>query len=207
MKYPLPAILLVLACTGSLADETRYVRDSLTVVLRAEPQGDAQTVSSLPSGTAVTLLETRGAMARVRTGDGKEGWLADRYLLDEPIARDRLKEANAEIERLRKLNNSSESGRMLAALEAENSSLRSQLAEAETAVQQSGSLEQSNLELSEQNSALRQETEAARAELAQLAQSRDMEYFRNGALAVGAGALLTILIPWLRPKRRRSEWA
>lgn len=184
------------------------MRDSLTVLLRASPQPDAEVVHrGLASGAAVTLLGNRGTMARVRTADGTEGWLASRFLLDEPIARDQLAEARAEIERLRKLNDESEAARMLAAMEAENNALTVQLEAARAAVRDSDALEQSNIELSRRNAALQQETEAARTELARLEKSQQMEYFRNGAIAVGGGALLTLLVPWLRPRRKRSEWA
>lgn len=208
MKYPVTALLLILICAVGHADETRYIRDSLTVLLRAAPQAEAEVVHrGLTSGTAVTLLGRQGAMAQVRTADGTEGWLASRYLLDEPIARDQLVEAKAEIERLRKLNDDSEAGRMLAALEAENSELKAQLAAAQAAVRDSADLEQSNIELNQRNATLQRETDAARTELARLEKNQEMEYFRNGAVAVGAGALLTLLVPLLRPRRKRSEWA
>lgn len=207
MKSTLPLLLLLVFAGASQAAETRYIRDSLSVALRAAPQADAATVGGgLVSGTAVTLLNTDREMARVRTSDGREGWLAARFLVSEPIARDLLKEARVEIERLRKLSEGSEAARMISALEEENEALKQSLERVSEAGREAAELQQGNLELSEQNAALRREAEAARTELEQMHSSREHEYFRNGALAVGAGALLTLLVPWLWPKRRKSEW-
>lgn len=82
----------LLACLAAVAVATMaepvYVRDRLLVALREAPAADAPVVALLVSGTEVELLERRDDRARVRTADGKEGWVEVAYLTsDLPAAR------------------------------------------------------------------------------------------------------------------------
>ena len=115
-------VLVAVLAAGSgivLAEATRYVTDQLSVTLRTGKGPQYSIVKVLSSGTRVRVLETDGesGYSRVRAGDGSEGWMLSRYLMDEPAARDRLPEI---LERDRRLEE--ENARLeetLAALEEE----------------------------------------------------------------------------------------
>ena len=60
--------------------------------------------------------------------------------------------------------------------------------------------------LKQRNAALQEQFDRLSTSLQKAQSRRDMDMFRNGALAVLAGALLTLIVPRLWPKKR-SEWA
>src|SRR5690606_7719650 len=100
--------LLLLGTSVAQAQENiRYVRDWISIPLRESPGSDSTIIhKGVVSGAPLVLLQTddKAASARVRTEDGQEGWLPLRYLTSEPGARSQLEKAEAEIERLTKLN-------------------------------------------------------------------------------------------------------
>lgn len=206
--------LSLVAVSGSVhAQETRYVRDWISVPLHAAQAADSEVVHrGLASGSAVTLLENddRSGQARVRTADGVEGWMPARYLSAEPAARTLLEKANAEIAELRQLNeqlknqqpaDQRQMTQRLEELQAANARLSGEL---EALKRAPGNAEQLEA-LRQRNAALHEQFNQFSAAFQQAQNKRDTDMFRNGALAVLAGALLTLLVPRLWPKKR-SEW-
>ena len=84
-KLLLLLIALILFPVSSLA-ETIFVTDSLKLKLRVTASNDADVVTSLDSGQKLTLLEKQKRFTRVRTSDGKQGWVQSWYLTDKPPA-------------------------------------------------------------------------------------------------------------------------
>jgi len=212
----IPALLIVSATSASLAraDEVRYVRDWMSVPLHETQASDSAVVHrGLVSGNAVTLLENdeKSGLARVRSADGIEGWIASRYLTNEPTARLQLEKASAEIADLHKqieqLKNAQpadqrQQTQQLEDLRAANAQLSDELEKLKNAP---GPTEQMEA-LRQRNAALHEQFEQFSATFQQAQKQRDFDMFRNGAIAVLAGALLALVIPRLRPKKR-SEWA
>ena len=107
MRTAVSTVLLCVCAFGldALAD-TRYISDLLYVPLRSGPSGEHRIIHwGLPSGMALEVLEEDEAtkFTRVRTEGGTEGWIPSQYLVDEPVAADRLAQAESEIERLESL--------------------------------------------------------------------------------------------------------
>lgn len=210
MKALSAVLLTCLASTCVAADEVRYIRDWISIPLRETQAPDSTVVHrGLVSGNSVTLLENdeKSGLARVRSADGVEGWLANRYLTAEPPARVQLDKANGEIAELRKLNEQLKSqqspdARQLEELRAENTRLSTELETLKHAPSHAEQLEA----LRQRNAALGEQFQQLGASLEQAQHSRDTEMFRNGALAVLAGALLSLLASRLWPKKK-SEWA
>jgi len=73
-------------------DAVRYVTDEITIVLRDSPRADGAPRGVVSSGMRVTVLGTDEASgyARVRTGDGREGWILQRHLQAQAVARERV---------------------------------------------------------------------------------------------------------------------
>ena len=213
MKTLPAAFLIGLAASHAVADEVRYVRDWITIPLRETQAPDSAVVHrGLTSGNAVTLLENddKSGFARVRSADGIEGWIATRYLTNEPGARAQLEKANAEIAELRKaieqLKDQQPADQKLAAqqleeLRASNSQLSAELETLKNAPSPDAQLEN----LRQRNAALDEQFQKLGASLQRTQTARDTEMFRNGALAVLAGALLALILPRLWPKKK-SEW-
>jgi len=74
-------ILMILMPLDSLAN-TIYVTDVLKLKLRATPSNDAEVVTNLTSGDKLTILEKQKRYTRVKTSDGKSGWVQSWFLTD-----------------------------------------------------------------------------------------------------------------------------
>ncbi len=121
------------------AGQVRYVTDEARIPLRTGKGTQYKIIRMLKSGTPVEVLSVSEGYARVRTPGGKEGWMPERFLLDEPVARERL----------------SQMERRVAALESETSTLR----------QQTEALQRLRSELESRNAALVEENRRQRSEL------------------------------------------
>lgn len=95
MKNRLPEIisgvLVTLLFTASLLHaETRYVSDRLEITLRSGPGTQYKILELLTSGQTVQILDAGPEWSRVRVGRETEGWVLNRYLMDNPTARIQL---------------------------------------------------------------------------------------------------------------------
>lgn len=79
--------------------EVVYVTDRLVVSLRSE-QGGGEKIATLFSDTSLQLLERSGRFLKLRTEDGKEGWLEEQYTTSEPTKQIIIGSLEAEIKRL-----------------------------------------------------------------------------------------------------------
>lgn len=95
----------------------------------------------------------------------------------------------------------------LAELERQNQELRRELDALRASTGDAGMLRAANVELERNNRALRQQLEALGQELAAAQSSARHRLFINGATAVVAGILAALLVAWLWPRKKRSEWA
>ncbi len=66
--------------------ETIFITDSLKLKLRVTASNDAEVVTSLDSGQKLTLLEKQKRFTKVKTSDGKVGWVQSWLLADKPPA-------------------------------------------------------------------------------------------------------------------------
>ncbi len=211
--------LLALLALPAGAGETRYISDQLEVTLRTGKSLRHQIIKLLPSGTPVELLEVDPASgySRVRTRDGKEGWVITRYLMDTPSARDRLAEAqrrlaSLQIEHQRLQQRLAQAEQARQALEAakaklgeENRKLRQELAYVRRTAANALAIDGENKHLKEQLVSLQTEVQALQQENASLRDRSDQQWFLRGAGVVIAGILLGLLLPRLRVQRR-SRW-
>ncbi len=199
--------------------ETRYVTDALEVPVRTGRTLENRIVKMLPAGTAVEVLgpEEEGHL-RIRAGRGVEGWILSRYLVDQPVARDRLAmlegentalraqmaeanqsltTANAEVQDLHRAG---------AAMQAENTALRQEFEALRRAAARP-------VEVAQENERLRRELEAAREELASAVARADAlgnaayrQWFVTGGGVALGGILLGLILPRIAARRRRSSW-
>jgi SH3 domain protein len=212
-----------MATATAWAQEVRYISDSQYVPLRSGAGSKFRIVHrGLPSGTKLTLLEedTEAGYARVTTPGGTEGWIRIQYLLNNPIARDRLAAAQAAQQTLQKQVNNlkrelqSSQGKLketrdqLASNEKKLSNTGSELTEIKRISSNALNLDRSNRQLVEEAEVLKSRIEVLEADNQRLLDSESNEAFLNGALAVALGVLITLIVPRIWPKRRpSSSWA
>jgi len=219
VKKLIVLLALVLAGTGVSAQTVRYVQDFVKVPLRTGKSTQNKILRMVPSGTRLEVLEVsdEDGYSRVRTPQELEGWILTRYLMDEPIARERLARAENRLARQHE-----EATR----LKHEISTLKAHKAEVERSNEE---LQRSNQDLSEELSNIRRtasralaiegENEQFREEIATKTEELDTllrenttlkdrsrrEWFVAGAGVVLAGFLLGLIIPRI-PWRRRKRW-
>lgn len=213
------ALLLALFSTATLA-ENRYISDELLVPLRKSPCSSCTILhKGLVAGTKLTLEATENDWARVTTEGGLTGWLPLQYLVEKPIAKERLNAAEANTRKLVDGNQKLKS--RLTELEAAHTELQSQYstlenhnAEVESELSTLKKVSANALAMQEQNEALIKENRILQSEVDVLTATRDQlsrdntqKWFIYGAIAVFLGAILSALLPQLRPRKRFSEWS
>ena len=77
--------------------QTVYVDDRLQVGLHSEPTLTSPITELLSSGTELQLVERAGALARVRTSAGVEGWVDGSFISSVQPARARVQAMEAEL--------------------------------------------------------------------------------------------------------------
>jgi SH3 domain protein len=187
------ALLCVSTATGAAEGKTQYITDEITATLREAPRNDAQIKANLKSGTKVTVLESLGpdSFTRVRTEDGKEGWIPTRFVSNDPAAKDRLNALQGEINQTK----------------AHVRELETELAQAKETLAKAGPA----LQLADENEKLKAQMAQKDREGAELQErfSEQQAWRRNiltGAALVGGGVILGLLLPALGRRRRRGDF-
>lgn len=96
----LPFVAACLFCGAAVA-ETGYVTDMLRLGLHKASDTSDEPMENLSSGTALEVLERTPLYLRVRTLQGREGWVKAAYIVTEKPARARVAELETELAALR----------------------------------------------------------------------------------------------------------
>ncbi|MEH6550835.1 MAG: TIGR04211 family SH3 domain-containing protein [Pseudomonadales bacterium] len=211
---------LPLLANSTLAEETRWVTDELTVTMRTGKSNEHRIRNMIKSGTELTILEhdKESGYSHIKTARGSEGWILTRQLSKTPPARIRLAEAQVTIKRL--TDTSTPIQQKAAELELDNANLQQALDQANLQLQHSNTelkhiqslsvdviaIDDQNKLLMERSQLLEHESDVLKAENERLSNDSRMDWFFNGVLAVGFGVLLALLIPKLSPRRKHTEW-
>lgn len=83
MKWIALFSLLALFFTTSALAETTFITDKISVELYSSSFQRGVLVSTVKSGAIVEVLETDGDYSKIRSPDGQEGWLHNKYLSTE----------------------------------------------------------------------------------------------------------------------------
>jgi len=219
--YKLCLSLLLIALSPSLLAETRYISDEFRVPLRKSPCSRCAILhQGLKTGLKLDFIESADGWSHIRTPGGMDGWVENQYVVTQPIARDRIaryKKQNAalntsnaklkaEVKEL-KANNKQLGGR-LNAVSDDNEAVSRELADIKTVSANALNLKVQNQQLLEDNGKLQGRIDVLSALNKQLESSHTQKWFLYGAISVFLGALLSIILPRLKGKRRgHSEWA
>jgi SH3 domain protein len=212
---------LLLLSIGNLAlAETRYISDKIYVPLRVGDSPKHRIIHrGLPSGEKLELLENseESSYSRVRTDRGIEGWLPSHYLVDKPVARSLIGEANRRAEELNTANKAlreqlqntvkktQETSSIASEVSEQNKSLSQELEDIKRTSANAIKLDEDNRRLLESNQMLSNEVDVLKTDNTRLRENEENEFFLNGAFAVLIGVMLTLIIPRMMPKRR-SDW-
>lgn len=214
-------LTLVITVAPNLANATTlYINDVFYAPLRTGPSNSHRIIhAGLPSGTVLEKLETSGDFTQVKTENGQVGWLRSNYLTEKPIAKIQLAEANKQIallsqgqkpalEKLQQLQKQHKKlNSKLQASEEKNRALVDKLKKIATVSAKPMEIAALNEKLLRDKEILSNEVDVLKAENTQLKNSSERETIINTLLAVSFGVALTILLPLLKPaKRRNDDW-
>jgi SH3 domain protein len=218
-KLALLFLILILCSAGALA-RTAYVTDELKITLRTGEGTSHRIIRMLPTGQRLTVLSTNkdSGYSKVRTETGQEGFVLTRQLVDNPVARDRLAAAEAEVKSLKAA--PGELSSRLAKLTEDHAALQKEheeLKRAKTQVDQefaalkrtaSNAVRIANErnELRKQVASMTREVEDIKQQNRELENKTAQNWFLIGGGVVVGGILLGLILPHLRVRRRKSSW-
>lgn len=221
------ALLLSLVLTSVLVEtaraETMYIRDILYVPLRGGQSSEHRILHrGLPSGTKVERMEINEdtGYSRIRTDQGLEGWLQTQYLVDEPIASEKLASVTARLEELEarhqqallRLRQASETnvtmGDTTATLQEKNEALANEIEEITA-------LAANVIAIDEENKQLNEERDGLLAEIQQLNETNEslldddaQHWFLRGAGTILLGLLFGLWVGRrIYHRRNTGGWA
>ena len=218
MRKVLLALLLVLGPLSAFA-ATMYISDQLTVPLRRGPSNSHKIINAaLPSGLALQVLgeDSAAGFTQVRTPNGTEGWLPTQYLVNQPIAKDRLAAANKRIETLEAQLRStrenyqdvrgarSEIENRAAELAKENQRLQNELAEIRRVSATAITQYEENKQLKASNASLQTQVTQLTEQVRRLERNAMLRWFLAGGGLVLVGLILGA---WIKSRPKRSSWA
>lgn len=216
--------ILFLAASLLLSDQllakTAYITDTFNAPLRTGQTNAYRIRLNLVSGTPLNVIEVNPetGYSKVTTKAGTEGWVLSRYLVDTPVAKTLLDQAQKQLAALQKKNKELTSGQSSASQTAsELSDLNKSLQDANSKLEEelnyikdvSGnaiSINQRNQQLIEENQQLKNEKDLLSSDNERLKDDARSQYFMMGAGAILLGLILGLILPSLKPKRKDSGW-
>jgi len=209
---------LFIISSVTLAEEVRYVTDSLIITMRTGQGTSHKIIKSLRSGSELTLLETdeEQGYSRVQTREGLEGWVLSRYLINDPIAKTKLKRAESEIKtlkaRLARMDQDLSSTKSSSAtwkkdstkLAKDNEKLTKELANIKEIAANQIALNEENRELKEQVLTLKRDMQTMQQDNLTLQDRSARDWFMIGAGVLLIGVVMGLIVPNLRLKRRQT---
>ncbi|HEB94811.1 MAG TPA: TIGR04211 family SH3 domain-containing protein [Sedimenticola thiotaurini] len=219
MRKILLALVLLLAFTQAGA-ESRYVTDQFKITLRAGESSGHKILKMLPSGTELELLGSNPetGYSRVRTRDGKTGYVLTRQLMKIPSARDRLVKAEKRLQelqaepdalsaRLSKLQGRHQQlQREYDALKASKQKLDKELESIRRTASNAIRISNERNELRKMVAKLTREVEDLKQENRELSNDSNQKWFLIGAAVIILGIILGLILPHLRFQKRKSSW-
>lgn len=208
---------LLAPCLSAVGQTTMYISDEYRVPLRSGPSGEHRILHwGLPTGTVLEALEVDedAGFTHVRLPSGNEGWLPNQYLVDEPIARLQLADAEQRIAELEgllagndaaaALANARELERNHAELERAHAELEQELERVRNTSEEGLGLFESNRDLVHLNTNLRAEVDDLLAQRDSLEQNVERQWMLLGGGLVLVGLLFGVAI---KSRPRRNSWA
>ncbi len=214
------ALILGLLIIYPAVAEKRYVKDVLTITLRSGPGDEYKILKGLKSGAHLQLIEETedGKYAKIATDKGLEGWVMNRYLVNEPVAFEKLiltqrelDKAKADLSELKGKYSSTkkelaDANRNSSDLNKDKSKQAKELDYIKKVSANAINLDKKNQELMTKSEELKITVDTLRAENERLQSSKDLNYILMGGFLVSLGLFLGWLIPKLGG-RKGDAWA
>lgn len=86
MKRTIVFLTLLIVISVQAYAETRYVTDRILLGIHTLPDAKSTLIKSVPSGTALEVLETVDGFLQVKLEDGTEGWVSAGFVMEDTPA-------------------------------------------------------------------------------------------------------------------------
>ena len=200
------------------AEGTRYVSDEFEITLRTGKGNGHKILKNLASGTKLELVELdeEEKYALVRTDSGVEGWVVARYLVDRPIAKQRIdfferknKDLNEKIKELR--DELKDIKAEASSLSKENNNLLSSRNKLEKEVATIKEVSSNELALYDENKTLKEQLLTIKRSVQELQQENinlqdqsARDWFLIGAGVCILGIIFGLILPNIRFRKKHS---
>jgi len=219
-KLTLALLLFTLASSAYSAEVTKYVSDELVITLRAGAGEQYKILRTLPSGTRLAVLETSDdkVYSRVRTARGNEGWVRNQYLVNTPVARLLLSDAQKRLATLEQqyntlkqehaalLDSSKSTRQQRDQLDSQHQALEQELTHLRKVAARPLELEGENSRLRDETIELKNRLRLAEEKSQTLEDSSERQWFAVGAAVLFFGIIMGLILPKLR-SRKRGVWS
>jgi SH3 domain protein len=222
-RHAAKTLLLATLLGSSIAAfaETAWLSDSLWVNIRTGPADTYRILKTVQSGTRMEVLEKQedAGFYRVRTEAGLEGWIPNRYLIDEPTGRLQAQALAAEKAQLQQQFDAldqkykdlaADKGDVngeLGSLRTSNAELTKELNRIKAISEGAINLDEQYQTLAEENAKLKNELDVAQAENQANKEFNDNTMLYTGAALIILGIVLGTILPRISARRRRDGWS
>lgn len=185
--------------------ETRYATDALPVPIQKGPSLEFRIAKMVPGGTPLEVLESDGkGYSRVRTPEGVVGWILSRYLMDQPIPRERVAQLETRIAGFENETRTlREDAKALSATRDSLNRCSGDLTAVRKSASQTLAIEQENRELQQAVTVAREQQRQFALENESLQNQAARQWFLAGGGVALGGLLLGLFIPRMSWQRRR----
>ncbi len=210
--------LLVLSVSAAYGETVRYVGDNLEITLRTGKSTRHSIRRMLPVGTKLYVLKSDpDGYSLVRTEDGVEGWVLTRFLSNEPSAKDRLREAQAALAKLRIENHrlkaqikdltegKADVEARIQKLMEDNQRLQQELSAIRQTAANALAIDHENKTLKERLVGLERSLQGLEQENARLKDRSARDWFLVGAGVLLLGMIIGLILPKLR-LQKKDDW-
>ena len=210
---------LLLAGFTSLAfAKVKYVSDELVINMRSGKGTSFKIVKIIKSGTALTILSKDSGYTQVRTPKGNKGWVLSRFLVDTPVAKTLLAQAQQDVAQMKEKYDKMEAE--LGALTSQRDTLSTsekslldnkevlniELAKLKKIAARPMQLEKENEQLRNELVKIEADNRLIKQEYQALEGNSDHEWFMAGAGVLFGGMILGLILPKLRSGQRKANW-
>ena len=215
-----PMLALAQTQAADQAQSAAYISDILDVPLRAGSSNRYKIIGTVRSGTAIEVLKVDAVKGytQIRTPTGGKGWLPSAQVTNTPSSREQLAGVHQDLEQLRArhadlkqhvdevVGKPGEENLSYPQLYEEALRLRQQLAQYRKVAADTVAIDERNKTLQEQAVVLERELQLVQQENRALRDDNDNLRFLMGAVLLGAGLLLAVMMPRIR-EQRREQWS
>ena len=220
MKYVISLMIgLTFTSLAAHAVEKRYVTDKLYIQLRSGPSNEYRILKVVQSGEHLIYIGEEGDFTQVKTSKGIEGYVRTQYLVNEPVAKEKLILANRELDNIKaelttarqqvkELSQELETTKSERADASRSSNeLERELERIRNISENAVALDEKARNLTRARQDLELQVSTLSAENQELRSDQSLSYLIYGGGLVIIGILGGLILPGLRGRRSNSGWA